>query len=197
MISKRSILQAGSGLAAKLQIYDSTHAQNERLELREKSTRSLCEHFRLAENPFGVTPDPRYLYDSWTHHQALNALVGGTQPGIGFQSLIAMPGIGKTTVLFRLLEQFEPVSCIAFLFQTQCSSREFLQYLLSELGSPSKGQEMVEMHETLNRLVLRESKAGRRVIVVIDEAHNLEPSVLETVRLLSDFETKQEKLIRL
>lgn len=158
---------------------------------------SLYKRFGLAENPFGMTPDPRYLYEALTHHEAFNSLVTGIESGIGFQALIAVPGMGKTTLLFRLVERFESAARTAFLFQTQCSSRDFLQNLLSELGSPSPGQGMFEMHESLNRLLWRESRAGHRVIVVIDEAQNLDCSVLETVRLLSNFETKREKLIQI
>jgi len=158
---------------------------------------SLYKRFGLAENPFGMTPDPRYLYEALTHHEAFNSLVTGIECGLGFQALIAAPGLGKTTLLFRLVERFESTASTAFLFQTQCSSRDLLQYILSELGSPSRGQDVVEMHESLNRLLFRESQAGRRVIVVIDEAQNMDNAVLETVRLLSDFETKRQKLMQI
>ena len=174
-----------------------SEGKNGALQLAQLVPDSLYNHFALAENPFGMTPDPRFLYEAWTHHEAFNSLVGGIERGIGFQALIAAPGLGKTTLLFRILERFEAVARTAFVFQTQCTSREFMQYLLSELGSPAPGQEFVEMHEKLNRLLLRESQAGRRVIVVIDEAQNLDNAVLETVRLLSDFETRRDKLMQI
>jgi type II secretory pathway predicted ATPase ExeA/putative methionine-R-sulfoxide reductase with GAF domain len=175
-------------------------AQEQAENVRANVTRlapSFCAHFGLAENPFGVTPDSRYLYNAWTHHKAFQALVGGIECGIGFQALIAVPGMGKTTLLYQLLERFEPTARTAFVFQTQCNSREFMQYLLSELGTSAAGQELVVMHEMLNRLLLREAEARRRVIAVIDEAQNLDNSVLETVRLLSDFETRSDKLIQI
>jgi type II secretory pathway predicted ATPase ExeA len=94
---------------------------------------SLCRHFGFSENPFGFSPDPRYLFDTCTHHEAFHSLVTGTERGVGFQTLIGVPGIGKTTLLFRLLERYQSVASTAFLFQATCDSREFLQYLLTEL----------------------------------------------------------------
>jgi type II secretory pathway predicted ATPase ExeA len=105
--------------------------------------------------------------------------------------------MGKTTILFHLLEKFRSSARTAFLFQTQCTSREFLRFLLYELGYESDGNDFVRMHEEFNRRLLQEARAGNRFIVVIDEAQNLEPSVLETVRLLSDFETPRAKLMHI
>src|SRR5208337_3108759 len=83
-----------------------------------------------------------------------------------------------------------------FLFQTQCDSRELFRYLLRDLGL-TPGPDLASMHEQLNQVMLEEARAGRRVVVVIDEAQNLKGSVLETVRLLSDFETSQRKLLQI
>jgi len=105
--------------------------------------------------------------------------------------------MGKTTLLFQLLAKLRASARTAFLFQTQCSSREFIRFLLMELGLESHGEDLVTMHEQFNRCLLEEARAGRRLIVVIDEAQNLEPSVLETVRLLSDFETPRAKLLQI
>ena len=157
----------------------------------------FLHHYALRENPFGVTPDPRFLYKSQTHREAFASLVVGTKSGIGFQALVAQPGMGKTTLLFNLLEDFRGVARTAFLFQTQCDSRELLRYLLSELGEHPEGQDIVEMHQKLNEILLVEFRAGRRVLVVIDEAQNLDIAVLETVRLLSDFETARNKLLQI
>jgi general secretion pathway protein A len=142
-----------------------------------------------------VTPDPRFLYLSAAHREALASLYYGIEAGRGFLGLIAKPGMGKTTLLFHLLEKFRSSARTAFLFQTQCTSREFMRFLLAELGYNDDGQDFVRMHEEFNKRLLQEARAGNRFIVVIDEALNLEPSVLETVRLLSDFETPRAKLL--
>jgi general secretion pathway protein A len=157
----------------------------------------LLNFFGLREQPFGVAPDPSFLYLSATHREALASLVYGIESGRGFLALIAKPGMGKTTLLFHLLERFRASARTAFLFQTQCSSREFMQLLVGELGFETDGQDFVRMHDEFNRQLLKEAHAGKRFIVVIDEAQNLDDSVLETVRLLSDFETPRAKLLQI
>ena len=155
------------------------------------------KYFGFREQPFGVTPDPRFLYLSAAHREALASLYYGVEANRGFLGLIAKPGMGKTTLLFHLLEKFRSSARTAFLFQTQCSSREFMRFLLTELGYQDDSQDFVRMHEEFNRRLLQEARAGNRFIVVVDEAQNLAPEVLETVRLLSDFETPRAKLLQI
>jgi general secretion pathway protein A len=158
----------------------------------------FLEFYGLREQPFGVTPDPRFLYLSPAHREALASMFYGIDSERGFLALIAKPGMGKTTLLFHLLQQFRNRARTAFVFQTQCTSREFMRFLLLELGCEiGAEQDLVVMHEQFNRCLLQEAHAGRRFIVVVDEAQNLEPSVLETIRLLSDFETPQAKLLQI
>ena len=88
----------------------------------------FLKHYGLREQPFGVTPDPGYLYFGASHREALASLFYGIETGCGFLSLIATPGMGKTTLLLRLLEQLRGTSQTVFLFQTQCNSREFMRY---------------------------------------------------------------------
>src|SRR5579871_2783644 len=153
--------------------------------------------FGFREQPFGVTPDPRFLYLSPSHREAMASLDYGLEANRGFLGLIARPGMGKTTLLFHLLEKYRSTARTAFLFQTQCTSREFMRFLLAELGYEGDSTDFVKMHEEFNKRLLQEARAGNRFIVVIDEAQNLEPSVLETVRLLSDFETPRAKLMHI
>ena len=153
--------------------------------------------YGLREQPFGVTPDPRYLYLGASHREALASLFYGIKMGRGILAVVAQPGMGKTTLLFRFLEHLRRSARTAFLFQTQCDSCELLRYLLADLGIDARGQDFVGMHEQLNELLLREASAGRRVVLVIDEAQNLDDRVLETARLLSDFETPREKLLQI
>jgi type II secretory pathway predicted ATPase ExeA len=157
----------------------------------------FLDYYHLREQPFGVTPDPRYLYLSGAHREALASLYYGVNAGRGFMALIAEPGMGKTTVLIQLLERLRRSACVAFLFQTQCNSRELLRYLIADLGMESGEQDPVNLHAQLNQALIRMSRAGRRFVLVIDEAQNLDSSVLETVRLLSDFETPSSKLIQI
>jgi general secretion pathway protein A len=117
--------------------------------------------------------------------------------GRGFLALIAQPGMGKTTVLFRLLERLRKSTYTAFLFQTQCDSQEFLRSLVTDMGIDSRGHDLVQMREELNEALVRLKRADRRFVLVIDEAQNLDDSVLETVRLLSDFETPSAKLMQI
>jgi len=157
----------------------------------------FLEHYGLREQPFGVTPDPRYLYFSDMHREALASLFYGIETGCGFLSLIAPPGTGKTTLLLHLLERLRKSAKTVFLFQTQCDSREFFRYLLTDLGVDASTENMAHMHESLNSVLLSNARSGKRFVLVIDEAQNLKRSVLETVRLLSDFETPGSKLMQI
>jgi general secretion pathway protein A len=157
----------------------------------------FLEYYGLREQPFGVTPDPRYLYFSAMHREALASLFYGIETGCGFLALIAPPGMGKTTLLLHLLERLRRSTRTVFLFQTQCDSREFFRYLLTDLGVDASTQNMAHMHEALNSVLLSNARTGRRFVLIIDEAQNLKKTVLETVRLLSDFETPAAKLIQI
>lgn len=157
----------------------------------------FLDFYRLHQQPFGVTPDPAFLYPSWTHCEALDSLTQGILEGRGFLALIAEPGMGKTTLLYQVLEGLRGTARAAFLFQTQCNSREFFQYLLSELGVDSTGMGLVAMHNKLNEMLFAEMLAGKRFVLIVDEAQNLDDSVLETVRLLSNFETSHTKLLQI
>src|SRR6185369_10712558 len=149
----------------------------------------FLDHFNLREQPFGVTPDPAYLYLSRTHRSALDALSAGIRNDRGFMAVIAEPGMGKTTLLYHLLDQLRNNARTIFIFQTQCDSREFFGHLLTEFGVNPGGMDIVAMHERLNATLFSEMLAGRRVVLVVDEAQNLAGPVLETIRLLSNFET--------
>jgi len=155
----------------------------------------FLDFYGLREQPFGVTPDPHYLYLSRTHSEALGALLESIKADRGFTGLIAEPGMGKTTVLYRFLEELRDSARSVFLFQTQCDSREFFRYILSELGIKTARMGLVSMHNKLNEVLFSEMLAGRRFVLVVDEAQDLEEPVLETIRLLSDFETPHAKLL--
>src|SRR5271166_2718036 len=157
----------------------------------------FLDFFGLREEPFGVTPDPAYLYASRTHCEALDALTEGILDGRGFLALIAEPGMGKTTLLNQVLEGLRDTARAVYLFQTQCNSREFFQYLLSELGVDTTGMGLVALHNKLNEMLFEEMLAGKRFVLIVDEAQNLDDTVLETIRLLSNFETSHAKLLQI
>lgn len=157
----------------------------------------VLDYYNLKEQPFGVTPDPRYVYPSPTHREALASLSYAIQTGRGFMSIIAKPGMGKTTILFQLLKKLEGAARTVFLFQTLCSPKELLRALLRDLGVVGEAGDAVRMQEQLNNLLLAEARQGRKVVVVIDEAQNLEDSALELVRMLSNFETTSDKLMQI
>ena len=157
----------------------------------------MLEFYKLQQQPFDVTPDPAYLYSSPTHRDALNSLKQGIDNFRGFMLLVAEPGMGKTTVLHKLMEELTDSARVVFLFQTQCSSRELLCFILNELEVDHTGMDVVAMHRALNQALLEEMLRGRRFVLIVDEAQNLQEPVLETIRLLSDFETTHSKLIQI
>jgi len=155
------------------------------------------KYFNLAEEPFGVTANPRFLYMSQQHLEAAASLAYGTETNRGFLALIAKPGMGKTSLLYQYLDWLRQRARTAFIFRTDCDSREFMTQVIRDLGIDVSGKDFPAMHEALNQVLLQEMKAGRRLVVVIDEAQNLEEKVLESVRLLSNFETPLAKLIQI
>jgi general secretion pathway protein A len=157
----------------------------------------LLSFHKLKQQPFDVTPDPAFLYLSQSHREALTSLKDGIEHLRGFMMLVADPGMGKTTLLNRLMEELSESARIVFLFQTQCTSRELLCYILNELEVDHTGMDVVAMHRALNQALLEEMLRGRRFVLIVDEAQNLQEPVLETIRLLSDFETTHSKLIQI
>jgi general secretion pathway protein A len=157
----------------------------------------FLDYFGLKEQPFGVTPDLRFLYLGSKHRQALDALNYGTELNRGFLTLIAKPGMGKTSLLFHYLEGLGDNARTVFLFQTDGNSTELMRYLLTDLGLDSKGMDLPEMRALLSQVLMSEKQANRRFVLVIDEAQNLSENVLESIRLLSNFETPWQKLMHI
>ncbi len=157
----------------------------------------LLDFYDLREQPFGVTPDPRFLYLSSSHKEALASLVYGVEEGRGFASLIAPPGLGKTTLLFELMDQFREVVTPVLLFQSISTPQELLRVILFHLGAKKLGADLTLLQLMLNKILIEKSRAGKPVLVVIDEAQNLSTAVLEQIRMLSNFETPRKKLIHI
>ncbi len=157
----------------------------------------VLDYYRLREHPFGVTPDSRFLFLSATHREALASLLYGIDAGCGFLALIATPGLGKTTLLFHAMHQLREKARTVFLFQTVCTPMDLLRALLTGLGVQETQGSLIQMQLRLKEVLVEQFRLGKRVVVVIDEAQNLDDSVLELIRMLSNFETSREKLIQI
>lgn len=157
----------------------------------------VVDYYKLAEQPFGVTPDPRYLYMTATHREAMASILYGLMENRGFSALIAPPGMGKTTLLFELLNRCGQSMRTIFLFQFQPNPEVLLRNLLAELGILDEGKDFAGMQEKLNQTILQEAKQGKRIVVVVDEAQTFPEPVLETLRMLSNFETSRDKLLHI
>jgi general secretion pathway protein A len=157
----------------------------------------VLDYYRLAEQPFGVTPDPRFLYLGSSHREALASALYGVSAGRGFTALIAKPGMGKTTLLFDFLRKIQGTAKTVFLFQSQASPQDLIRNLLSDLHVEEDSNDLVRLQRKLNETLVAASDKNKRLVVVIDEAQNLDDAALEIVRMLSNFETAREKLMHI
>ena len=155
--------------------------------------------FGLNEKPFSITPDPRYLYMSARHTEALAHLVYGITESGGFIQLTGEVGTGKTTLIRGLLQQLPENADIALVLNPQLSRSEFLAVILEELGIPpvNNPESIKELHSALNVYLLENHSRGRRTVLIVDEAQNLAIDVLEQIRLLTNLETAQTKLLQI
>lgn len=155
--------------------------------------------FGLTEKPFSITPDPRYLYLSERHAEALAHLIYGVKESGGFIQLTGEVGTGKTTLVRSLLEQVPESTDVAVVLNPQLSRSEFLGAICEELKLPLPVQtsSIKALTDTLNQGLLRNHGAGRRTILIVDEAQNLRVEVLEQVRLLTNLETAKQKLLQI
>ena len=157
-------------------------------------------YFGLNEKPFAITPDPRYLFMSERHGEALAHLVYGVTESGGFMQLTGEVGTGKTTLVRSLLQSRMPDNAdVAVVLNPQLSAREFLVAICEELGIelPDDRNSIKALIDTLNQHLLQAHADGRRTILVVDEAQNLAPEVLEEVRLLTNLETSKQKLLQI
>ena len=156
-------------------------------------------YFGLAEEPFSIAPDPRYLYMSQRHQEALAHLLYGVNAGGGFVLLTGEVGAGKTTVCRCLLEQI-PESCdVAYIFNPKLTVEELLSTICAEFGvTCPPGNTSVKVYiDCINAYLLDAHARGRHTVLIIDEAQNLSADVLEQLRLLTNLETNQRKLLQI
>lgn len=156
------------------------------------------DFYGLREAPFSLTPDPRFLFYSDRHREALELLLFGLRERKGFVQLTGEVGCGKTTLCRALLERLGPEYQTALILNPIMSSGQLLRTILQELGLvvPPRA-DRVACLETLNRFLLEEVPRGREVVLILDEAQDLGPELLEQVRLLSNLETDREKLLQI
>ncbi len=156
--------------------------------------------FGINEKPFSITPDPRYLFMSERHGEALAHLVYGVTESGGFIQLTGEVGTGKTTLVRTLLLNRMPSNAdVAVVLNPQLSASEFLETICEELGIavPKRKGSIKALIDALNRHLLNAHADGRRTILIVDEAQNLAPDVLEEIRLLTNLETTKQKLLQI
>jgi general secretion pathway protein A len=156
--------------------------------------------FGLSEKPFAITPDPRYLYLSERHAEALAHLLYGINESGGFIQLTGEVGTGKTTVVRTLLSRVPHHADVAVILNPRVTPVEFLLTICEELGlgiAEADRDSVKQMVDALNRRLLSGHAEGRRIIVLVDEAQNLSIDVLEQVRLLTNLETPTQKLLQI
>ena len=156
------------------------------------------EFFGLNEKPFAITPDPRYLYMSARHTDALAHLLYGISESGGFIQLTGEVGTGKTTLIRSVLEQLPEKADIALILSPQLTTVEFLATIVQELHCPPTTERTVKAHiDVLNTHLMQAHSEGRRVVLIVDEAQTLSPELLEQVRLLTNLETSKQKLLQI
>jgi len=155
------------------------------------------QFYGLREKPFTLSPDPKYLFLSDSHREALAHLLYGIEQGEGFIAVTGEVGTGKTTLCRTLLERLDPATEVAFVFNPPLSGMELLQAIHHELGLLGGEASRQELTEELNQFLLEKKAQGKRVLLIVDEAQNLERDALEQVRLLGNLETNTAKLIQI
>ncbi|MFM7750193.1 MAG: ExeA family protein [Opitutaceae bacterium] len=154
--------------------------------------------FGLRELPFNITPDPRFLYLSPTHQEALRHLRYGIAEKKGFIVLVGEVGCGKTTLCRQFLNELDPARFdTALILNPRVTETQMLKAILTELGEQNLARNQADLVAQINRVLLDRIGRGRDIVLIIDEAQNLKVEVLEQVRLLSNLETDRQKLLQI
>ena len=153
--------------------------------------------YGLTEKPFNVTPDPRFLYLSEHHREALAHLQYGVEERRGFVAIIGEVGTGKTTLLHALLNGLDSDTRTAFIFSTSLTAKGLVSMMASEFGIESSGRTKSELLTELNHFLLEQFALGINCVLIVDEAQNLSFGLLEEIRMLSNLETDKHKLLQI
>lgn len=155
------------------------------------------EFYRLNENPFNVTADPRFFYLSKRHKEAFSYLVYGVKEKKGVIAITGEVGTGKTTLCKALLNNLDTSTKTAFILNPNLPGIQLLQAIVEDFGLSVQRKTKITLLFQLNRFLLDEITSGGNVVLIVDEAQNLTPRQLEEIRLLSNFETDKDKLIQI
>ena len=155
------------------------------------------QFFGLKEKPFNVTSDPNFLFLSRVHKEAFAHLLYGIKERKGFLEITGEIGAGKTTLCRALLNQLDRNTKSAFIFNSTLPELQLLQCILSDFGLPIEKKNKAGLLRQLNNFLIEELTRGNNVILIIDEAQNLKPAILEEIRMLSNLETDKEKLFQI
>jgi general secretion pathway protein A len=156
-----------------------------------------CPFFGLQEKPFSITPDPRFLFLSPSHQEALGHLLYGIEERKGFITITGEVGTGKTLLCRALLDRLGPHVQTALIFNSFLLEIELLRSINEDFGIVQGGATRKELIDHLNQYLLAEFSAGRNAVLIIDEAQNLAPPLLEQIRMLSNLETERGKLLQI
>jgi general secretion pathway protein A len=158
-----------------------------------------CNFFGFSEKPFDVTPDPKFLYLTPSHREMLASIKYGIQERRGFITIMGEVGTGKTTMLNAVWEQLEKNIKVAFIFNTDISFKQMLIMILMELGAIESGKNLTKADavQRLNDFAIDQLSLGGNVVLIVDEAQNLNQCSLENLRLLSNLETSKNKLVQI
>ncbi len=156
-----------------------------------------CAFYGLRESPFRITPDPRFLYPSERHREAVESLRFGVVQRAGFMVLVGDVGSGKTTVCRRVLTELPSEVETALVLNPGLNGNQMVRAILNDLGVTPRGRDRLALIEQLNAHLLAAARAGKTVAVFIDEAQGLAPETMEQVRLLSNLETDEDKLLQI
>ncbi len=155
------------------------------------------EYYRLKEPPFNITPNPRFLFFSAKHREAFNHLLYGIRERKGFVQLTGEVGAGKTTLCRALLEQLGPSFSTALIINPVLDADQLIKAIAMEFGLPVKGLDRLETVAEINHFLLQQMEQRKETVLIIDEAQDLTRELLEQVRLLSNLETDERKLLQI
>jgi len=155
------------------------------------------EYYGLKEAPFNITPNPRFLFFSAKHREAFNHLLYGIRERKGFVQLTGEVGAGKTTLCRALLEQLGPNFSTALILNPVLDADQMVKAIAMEFNLPVRGLDRLETIAQINAFLLRQLEQGKDTVLIIDEAQDLTPELLEQIRLLSNLETDDRKLLQI